>query len=57
MAGEVVHVGAGIVAEDTGFCLSDKPRTRPGIERFTLFCGKDFRRAQVMSLGVCQRNG
>ena len=57
MPGKIVHVGAGIVAEDAGFRLGDEPWTRPGIEGFALFRGKYLRRAQITALGVCQRNG
>ncbi len=57
VTGEIVHVGTGIVTEDAGFRLGDKPRTRPGIERFALFRGEHLRRAQITPLGVCQRDG
>ena len=57
MAGKVVHVGTGIVAEDAGFRLSDKPRPRSGIEGFTLLRGEHLRCAQIMSLRIGKRNG
>ena len=50
MPGKIVHVGAGIVAEDAGFRPGDEPWTRPGIEGFALFRGKYLRRAQITAL-------
>ena len=57
MASEVVHIGTGIVTEDTGFRLSDEPRACPGIEGFTRLRGEHLWCAKIMPLRVRQRDG
>ena len=57
MMREVVDVRAGIQAEGTGLRLLNKPWSRFGIEGLAVFGLKDFGRAQIVPVGIRQRDG
>ena len=57
MMREVVVVRVGIPAEGTGFRLFNKPWSRFGIKRLTVFRLQNFGRAQVVPIGIRQRDG
>ena len=57
MVGEKVHIRAGVVAEGAGFCLFDKPGPRFGVESQAVFIFQYFRGAQIVALGIRQRDG
>ena len=57
MVGKKIHIWAGVVAEGAGFRLFDKPGPRSGIESLTVFIFQHLRGAQIVALGIRQRDG
>ena len=57
MVGKKIHIWAGVVAEGAGFRLFDKPGSRSGIESLTVFIFQHLRGAQIVALGIRQRDG
>ena len=57
MVGEIIHIRTGVVAEGAGFRLFDKPGPRSGIESPAVFVFQHLRGAQIVALGIRQRDG